>query len=404
MKSREALLFAGGSLSWAVAQWWLVWLFARFAGGAGAVGEYSLTLAVVTPIFVLGQFGLRTVYLTLRTQQPWSSYLTLRIGGIVLSVVVIFVYFFLTSEGDPRLWGAVVFLKCMDAYVDLLFGKIQRENRLMQIGVLSLAKSIGTALVATAAVLSTESMSLAIFGAGIISAGIAILTHRIPTGTNDQYVSIATTSGYREILRAGLPTTIAEGFASVSKYLPLMFLAFIADESVAGIFATAAYLFTLAGMSGAILKNVLITSLRLTLENEGVDQLLKRAHRIANVLGMSGIVASPIIIFAGSPVLEFLYGQGFAFSYGELAILAFGTIAIVPGYIYSAVLNVLNRYDGQAWAWFGALMFGLALGVGMIFSPDIPALVLALTIAFAINWGRLIGVVALTISAKHRRE
>ena len=52
----DRYIFAGGSLSWAIAQWFLVWLFARVGDGAAAVGQYSLTLAIVTPVFIIGSW------------------------------------------------------------------------------------------------------------------------------------------------------------------------------------------------------------------------------------------------------------------------------------------------------------------------------------------------------------
>lgn len=403
MKSRGAFLFVAGSLSWAVAQWFLVWLFARFAGGAVAVGEYSIALAVTTPVFILGHFGLRTVYLTLRETHPWTTYLRLRISGIALSAGLILGYVLFTTTGDPWIWYALLFQKSVDSYLDLLYGRLQRENRLMQIGLLGLTKTLGTIVVAAAVILITQSVFLAIFGSGLVSTAVTIFARRVALGTKEDNSTSEPESGYREILRAALPTTITEGLASVSTYLPFLFLAVIADEAVAGTFTTAAYLFSVANIAGGILKNVLITSLRLTFENDGIAQLFRRSHQIAGILGLIGLVATPIVIFAGSAVLEFLYGGEFNFSYGELSILAFAALSIAPAYIYSALLNVINRYDSQVLSFFGALILGVVAGVVMVLTSAVSAMIIALGVAFAANWGRLLGVLILTISVQFRR-
>lgn len=402
MKSQGRIIFAAGSLSWAVAQWLLVWLFARFAGGAAAVGQYSLALAVATPIFILGQFGLRTVYLSLQTKHPWNSYLILRLVGISLSSVFLVSYFTLTSTNDSWLWGAVLFMKCMDAFLDLLYARIQRENRLTQVGVLGLSNSIGTIVVAFAVIWTTQSVPLAIFGSGVVSALVAIAAQRITSRVSFERAPVR--SGYRGILRAGLPTTLAEGLASISTYLPLLLLAIIADEETAGIYATAAYLFTFANLAGSILKNVFITSFRWTFEQEGTRQLLHRSHRLVGGLFGVAFFAAPVIIFAGSPVLQFVYGEEFVFSYGELAILALAVLPIAPSYIYSTTLNVFNWYDGQAWIWLSACIFGVGIGVIGIFTPEISAMVSALVVAFATAWGRFVGTfILIRVLHRHRR-
>lgn len=400
MKSHGRHIFAAGSLSWAVAQWLLVWLFARFAGGAAAVGDYSLTLAVATPVFIVGQFGLRTVYLSLQTNYAWSSYMFLRLAGIALSGLFLLVYFTVTSGGDPWLWGAVIFMKCMDAYIDILYARIQRENRLMHVGLLNLANSSGTIVVAVIAILATGSVPLAILGSGVVSAVVAGFAQRVArVGSHEQ---ILIRAGYRGIIRAGLPTTLGEGLAAVSTYMPLLFLSVIADEAVAGKYATAAYLFTFANLAGSILKNVLITSFRWTFERAGTHKLLQRSHKMGGALGCVGLVAMPAIIFAGSPVLQFVYGEEFAFSYVELTILAFAVLPIAPSYIYSATLNVFNKYSGQAWIWLASCMLGLAVGVLVTMTPEIPVMVCALAVAFATAWGRFIGTLALAVCRRRR--
>ena len=399
MKSRQTVVFAAGSLSWAIAQWVLVWLFARFAGGAEAVGQYSLSLAVATPVFILGQFGLRTVYLSLQTNHSWRTYFVLRLGGIALAVVFLVFYTAITSTVNPWLWAAVLFMKSVDAYLDLLYARIQRENRLMQLGLLGLSNSFGTISVAVLAIWFTQSVPLAILGSGVVSAVVACAAQRLTAAFHDP---IAVTSGYRRIIRAGLPTTVAEGLASVSTYLPLLLLAVIADESVAGIYATAAYLFTFANLFGSILKNVLITSFRWSFERDGGRRLLRRSHRLVAVLVGFGVAVTPVIILAGSPVLQGVYGEEFAFTYKELTLLALAVVPIAPSYVYSTTLNVFNKYDGQAWIWFTACMLGLATSAFLVLGPAVSPMVSALVVAFATAWGRFIGTLVLAVGVRRR--
>lgn len=402
MTPHGRLVFIAGSLSWAVAQWLLVWLFARFAGGASAVGEYSLTLAIATPVFIVGQFGLHTVYLSLQTYYSWFSYLILRLGGIVLSVLFLLGYFSFASEADPWLWCAVIFVKCLDAYLDILYARIQRENRLMQVGALNLANSVGRIIVAFLIIWSTGAVAGALFATGVVSVAVAIVAQRLSSSPSTEPHGEG--SGYAKIIRAGVPTTIAEGLAAIAIYMPLLFLAAVTDdEAVAGIYATAAYLLTFANLSGAILKDALITTFRLTFEQFGQGPLMRKSHKMVGGMVAIGLLVSPVVIFAGSPVLQFVYGEGFHLSYAELTLLALATIPIAPSFIYSGTLNVLNAYSGQAWIWLVACLFGAGAGALVVTVTDLSPMIGALLVAVVTWWGWSIGVLALTLRAQYQR-
>ena len=396
----DRYIFAGGSLTWAIAQWFLVWLFARVGDGASAVGQYSLTLAIVTPVFIIGQLGLRTVYLSLQTSFTWKSYLILRLIGIAGSILILVAYYQIDPSASLPLLAAVVAVRCFDVYHDILYARFQRENRLLLIGLHSITNSVFTMVIAFVAIMLTQNIALTVLCVGIGSALVAISAQRyVLKVPRDPY---AAPGGYRRILRAGVPTTISESLAALSLYLPILFLSVIADDATTGVFATAAYLLTAANLTGDTLKDIFITSFRWTFEESGPRKLLRRAHKVSAVLILLVVIAIPLIIFAGSPVLEFIYGDEFALTYLELAVLSAATIPVASSYIYEATLNVLNAYTGQAWIWFIACTLGVGVGFLVINVPGFPPMIGAMAVAFTTGWGRFIGALALALSAQRR--
>lgn len=399
-RSSDRYIFAAGSFSWALAQWFLVWLFAQVGGGAVAVGQYSLTLAVVTPVFIIGQLGLRTVYLSLQTSFRWLSYLILQLIGIGISLLIMGVYYQLHPELNLPIVAAVVFVRCFDVYLDILFARFQRENRLLLIGVHSLVHHFGTMTIAFVAIWLTQSIPLTILCVGFGALLVAISAQRYVVKAPREQGALK--GGYRHILRAGIPTTISEALAALSLYLPILFLSVIADNATAGVFATAAYLLTAVNLSGFTLKEVLITSFRWTFEDSGSRVLLRRAHKVAGVIVVFVGATTPVVILAGSPVLQFVYGEEFALTYLELTLLSVAMLPIASSYIYEGVLNVLNAYSGQAWIWFLACLLGVGVGVLVINTPEIPPLIGALAVAITTGWGRFIGAFGLAFQAQRR--
>lgn len=400
MKPQGGAIFAAGSLSWAATQWVLVWLFARFAGGAEAVGEYSLVLAIATPIFVTCQLGLRTVYLSLSESYQWRTYLTLRLAGILVGSFLVVMYFSFFVDVSFWLWGAILLLKCADTYLDLCYAQMQRRGMLRQIGTLNLVNSFSTICLAILALWLVESVATAILGSATMSWVIVAVVQRTmvvwPTGDN------SASAGYRRILAAGVPTMISEALAVVANYLPIILLGQIADEAEVGVFTTAAFLLTFAHLSGSILKDIWITSFRLTLEKYGSDVMFRQSHRMAILLVALGLAAAPVVIAAGSSVLQFIFGSEFGLTYVELTLLALAALPIMPSYVYTVSLNVLNRFSEQAWIW--TLACGFGVGVGLLFAQlGVAPLNVALSVALGISWGRSVCVFLLTMKVQHRQ-
>lgn len=385
----DSLVFSVGSLSTAVAQWILVLMLARFAGGAESVGEYSLLIAIATPVFVIGQFGLRTVFLSLQTEYGWAIYRKLRLLGIAVGIVVMAILVFGIGFENLALAGAIIVLKCADAYLDLLYARMQRLNLLRRIGTISFVNSLLTIIVAACLLWQYGSVSAAITGSALASCVMVIVAQRMTSRVSVH--NSPAISGYHQILKAGLPTTVSEVTASVSAYMPILFLSIISNERDVGIYTGAAYLLTFANLAGAILKNVVITPFRIDYEISGTPTLLHGAHRKSVILLACSVVLAPIVVAFGSPVLEFVYGPGFGLSYGELTLLALAVVPIASSYLYSAVLNVLNAFTSQAWGWLIACLIGLGAGALMV-SLGKPVMTSALSVAFAISWGRAIGV------------
>ena len=399
MRAGGGWLLAAGSLSWAVAQWFLFWMFARFAGGPEAVGAYSLVLSIATPVFTLTQVGLRTVYLSFSINYPWRSFVVLRLVGLLSASALLAAFFASVGIADTGLWIAILVLKIADLYFDILQARIQRGGRLAALGLLNVINSAATVIAAGLVVWATGSVTAAIYASAVVSGLVAIAAQRL--ALQQTFTPVVEVSGYGPIFRAGMPTALSEALASLANYLPIILLARIAEESRVGVYSTAAYLLTVANLVGAIAKNVLITTFRLTVEQEGFRPLLQRTHKIALALGALALGAAPVIILSGDPVLRWVYGDGFGMSQGELAVLAVATLPIAPGYIYSTALNVLNRFTSQAWSWGIVFVLGILAGAVCLIS-DVDDLSVALAVAATLSWARLAVVVGLTLRAGRR--
>ncbi|MGD7733883.1 lipopolysaccharide biosynthesis protein [Propionibacteriaceae bacterium G57] len=388
-----SLLASAGTFAVAISQWYLVWLFARAVGGAEAVGEYSALLAIATPVFVVGQWGLRTLYLTLQRRVPWGVYLAMRLAGAGLAAVTVLAIVAFMASGRASLEVGIwlVILKVANALADLLYGRIQRGGELGLLGLVTLGNAAATCVLATVAVVATGSMAAGVAASALASAiacaaawwwgrrvdGQAQARSATPAGVDWMY-----------LLRQGLPVTMSQGLAALGTYLPVLLLSLVAGRQTVGVFTTASYLLTAVNLLGAALQTIQVTHFRTLTQADGVLALAARTARLSKwsvLLGAAGVL---VVVACGSWVLGLVFGHEFRVGRWELLVLAIGAVAVVPSYVFSTALSVLNRYREQSRAYAVAIVGSAGVG-GALLALGVPPLMSAFAMTGALNAIRL---------------
>ncbi|WP_295034249.1 hypothetical protein, partial [uncultured Microbacterium sp.] len=136
------------------------------------VGAYTLSLAIVTPMFVFAQLSLRTVYLTIRPPVRIAVLLGVQAAALLFAAIVTGIIGGVFQAALLPLLAAAALGKIMDAYVDLLSGPLQAAGRERRIFWASLAVGAGSLAFAAAGLLATGSVvvSLVALAAGTLCA------------------------------------------------------------------------------------------------------------------------------------------------------------------------------------------------------------------------------------------
>ncbi|MHA2787661.1 oligosaccharide flippase family protein [Corynebacterium sp. S7] len=335
-------------LSNAFSKWFLVWLFARTAGGAEAVGTYSLVLAVGTPIFVVAQMGLRMIIVSLERTRPWSYYIYLRWIGVILGAVVLLGYGVVSDSVPFSLVAAVTLLKVCDSFDDITYAKLQYFNQMRTIGSLGILFSWITVVVSAILVYFFGSVEIAVVGAAIIAAVSALVGWKL--STKFEFEREDKDGAFKDILRAAVPITGADLLGSLLFQIPVLIVGALGDPESVGVFATAAYLLTLASLLGAAVQNVVITPFRILRKEAGAGEIQRRIGKMGRQLMVLSAIAIVVVIAFGSDVLVLIYGDQFAIDTLPLTFMAFAAAATIIAYIYSVTLNVFNRYGAVTWS------------------------------------------------------
>lgn len=125
-----------GSIVYAACQWGMIVAFAKF-GNTVMVGQFSLGLAIATPIVMFTNLQLRFVQATDAIRQyVFSEYLGLRACMTLVAMAAI-TGVALLGDGQRSTLKVVLAVgcaKCLEALSDVIYGLFQSNDRLDQIG------------------------------------------------------------------------------------------------------------------------------------------------------------------------------------------------------------------------------------------------------------------------------
>lgn len=342
-----------GNVAVAAAQWYLVWLFAQQSGPT-AVGHYSTLIAMMTPVFIASQLGLRNLFVTLQRTVRWRIYLGCRLTMVGLSILIITaLVVFGPDQIDAALAWPLLMIKVSDSIGDLFYARLQKTDRLVAFGLILIVVATVSAVTVTVVILTTGAPVAALWSAAVVSAVGTLVTIRVaaaepPETAADVQSRTSKRAEIKALVSAGVPMSMMQGVYSLLSYVPLAVVAWFGSPSDVGRYASAAYLVVFANLVGASIETVVLPAFRTIYESEGYLVLRRRVKRMCVIALLSLVPFAVLALFIGPWLLSAVYGAGFELSRASVLYLSLAAVCTLPTYLASANLLVLNRY----WATF----------------------------------------------------
>ncbi len=345
-----------GTTVYAGCQWAMLAVVARH-GGAGAVGQYALALAIAAPVMLFADLSLRPVVATdARGEYGFADYFAVRSLTSALAFVVIAVVAFSASyPTDTRMvLLAVAAAKVFESLSGICYGWQQRRHRLDRVSrSMQLRGILGLAALA-AVYWWSASLPAAVLALATVWAlvwwyyDLPISRHSAATG---QQVAASGTRGrrMRRIVVLSLPLGVVASLVSLNANIPRYFVEHFLGAEMLGVFAAMAYLVVPGGMVVAALGQA--ASPRLAeLSSAGRLQefqaLLIRLLLISLALALAGLL---LVLVFGEYILVLLYGAGFSGHGVALAwIMACGLLAY-PASVLGYGLTARRIFKPQPW-------------------------------------------------------
>jgi O-antigen/teichoic acid export membrane protein len=307
-----------GNVVYGGTQWGILVLLARL-GDPGAVGQFSLGLAIAAPIMLFASLSLRAVQATdARLQFQFRDYAGLRILMTAMAAGVIFGVSGAFYRGQTALAIAAFALsKGIESLSDVVYGLWQQQERMDLIAKSLMLRGV-LALIATAVCFAVfHSVWIAVCGMAAAWAMVfaAFDLRRGITVAREMGQTVLprfSATRMKQLARLSLPLGIVAVLISFNANVPRYMISHFRDVRELGIFSALGYTLMAGTMivgalgQSATPRLAIYASQRRTREFRGLSN---RLLLIGMILGICGILAA---LAFGRQMITLIYGREYA--------------------------------------------------------------------------------------------
>ena len=334
---KKAKWLVGGNFVFAFSQWVILIFFARMTNQEN-LGQYALALAIVTPIFAVGNLQLRPLYiLDVNSEQKYTYthfyYLRLICSFIALACCLVLGLFFNVSILVLLLVGL---LKFFESYSDIIYAYYNAHDQTQLISKsLFLKGTLSVLAVAVGLYLFDFYTALILFL--IVYLVVWLFIDNLYIQKTQEIKKMSLDLG---MMKSAIPMGISLGIVTLQSNIPRLFLDQYASIEAVGIFTVLSYFIIV----GSIFINSICQYLspRLTHAwNHNRAYFKKLLSMALLVAGGLGLIAIFLSYFMGEFVLKLVYGAEYI-AYADAFVLTMMAgfilyLATVLGYTLTAI-------------------------------------------------------------------
>lgn len=316
--------------------------FGRF-GGPESAGQFAVSLAATTPVFLLFSIALKDVVLThaappRNSTSLWAA-MILFASAATFSLTLEYIAGFV---GSLAMIGGVAALKVLEGCLDVCYSQLLRSGKTSTVAGYLWANTAATFLAIALALALWNPLS-ALYASALVSiVALGVLS----TKTLPNAKGHPSASAFRGILRPGFRLAGAQALSASSIYIPIYFLSIAGSPKDAGLFASAYYSVTVSNIVFVGLQQFAMSRMVRTRHQDLMGLRFEERKFARELLVVASLLAAGVFLLL-PPVLPLIFGQKFAATYTQSALLA-GAVLILAALSWAiAVQLVRNRYGDQ---------------------------------------------------------
>ncbi len=327
LRSNFAWVVAGNAV-YALCQWGMIVALAKF-GSSFMVGQFSLGLAVVTPVIMFSNLNLRSVQATdARRQYRFAEYLRLRLALTAAGLLAIaaIVRFGAYQPGTAAVILALALAKGVESLSDIHYGLFQLNDRLDQTGRSMILRGILAVIALSAGLYLTGSVFWGCMWMAL-SWVLTLLLFDARHGRRMVACTEGPAGGPREpllklrLLLVALPLGIVTTIATLNFHMPRYFIHALKGEHELGIFSALAYATGSLTIVGDSLATSAVPRLSRLYAGNRLAEYRTLLLRLVSAGGVIGVCGLALARSTGAWLLRVFYNADYAAHAGIFTVL-----------------------------------------------------------------------------------
>lgn len=319
LRSNFAWAISGNAV-YAACQWGMIVALAKF-GNTVMVGQFSLGLAVVTPVLMFSNLNLRAVQATdARREYGFSEYLRLRVVSTAVAVALILaiVCFGKYESRTAAVILALAAAKSIETFSDIHYGLFQLNDRLDQTGRSMILRGLLSVSALAAGLYFTRNVFWGCAWMAVVWTAVLVLFDmrhgwRLVACTEKPRQKVS--KGFprlAQLLSLALPMGIVTTIASVIFHMPRYFVHSFMGEHELGIFSAIAYATGSLTIVGDSLATSAVPRLARLYADGRVPEFRSLLLRLVAVGCGIGVLGLVVAHGAGAWLLTIFYNADYA--------------------------------------------------------------------------------------------
>lgn len=314
------------------------------AFGSETLGNYALSLAVASPVFLLFGLSLRVLYVT--SEALWS------VGWYLRCTVATAFGCWLVALGATLVFDtilgfalAVLTVKAFDLVQMSGVGVLQRNDRLrVGAGFLILNAALSCVLAVVAVLLGSSSTAV-VWASALGSTFSAVGIWWFVVRTVD--VRAGVRGKYSKLVRRGLPLGAATGVLAATVNLPAYALAAAGNVSGVATYSVLSNLRTAVNMAYGAVAQVNLNTFSDAVRSNDLRRLRKSIRTTLKDVLLLGAVISVALVLLGPFAVPLVFNVDAENWPLLLSVVAIGFVAAGAVYVYDAALSAFHLYHYQ---------------------------------------------------------
>lgn len=326
------------------------------------VGYFTFGTAVAAPIFMLSEMQMKSVLVV----EPegdndyFKTYLFLRFLTATLALIGLIIYSFLYKEANWIIIAVVVY-KAAESIIDILYGYLQKKDRMVWMSKVMIVKTLLTVIACFLTTIFfyniiTSLLSIIIVTLAFYFVNILYIKSKLAHNFN----SISMSAGF-DILKKCLPLGVSVLFGSYITNYPRITIEGVCGPELLAYFGAYSYFVIGIFQISSPVTTYLRQRLSSSYHKSNINDFKNKVNLSILFFILMGVLFIVVFCFFGKLILLILYNESYL-EYGDVIYyLIFAQMILTVSSVYSTAILSFNIYTKQAFISFSIFSVVLLL-------------------------------------------